>query len=105
MKWLMTVSLMSLLYLLRVEGTDLLEERMKLQVNREMTKSRKNLIVKLLAGLLETDDNLLENGFAPLKPEEAEGTLFEERSVNAGIPRREQKTPCKLFFWKTFSHC
>ncbi|XP_078095856.1 somatostatin-1B-like [Mustelus asterias] len=102
MKWLMTVSLMSLLFLLSVEGTNPLEERMKLQ---EVTKSKKYLILKLLAGLLENDDNPMENGFTPLKPEELEETLLEERSVNAGIPRREQKTPCKLFFWKTFSHC
>ncbi|XP_041063250.1 cortistatin [Carcharodon carcharias] len=105
MKWLMTVSLMSLLLLLNVEGADPLEARMKLQGNREVTKSRKYLLLKLLDGLLETDDNLLENGFTPLNPEEAEETWLEERSVNAGIPRRDQKTPCKLFFWKTFSHC
>ncbi|XP_020390988.2 somatostatin-2-like [Rhincodon typus] len=104
MKWQMTVCLMSLLLLLSVEAADPLEERMKLQVNREVTKSRKYLMLKLLSGLLDPDDNLLENDFTSLSPGEEE-SLLEERSVNAGIPRRPQKAPCKLFFWKTFSHC
>uniref|UniRef100_UPI00398EC3F9 somatostatin-2-like n=1 Tax=Pristiophorus japonicus TaxID=55135 RepID=UPI00398EC3F9 len=101
MKWLMTASVISLLLFVSVEGADPLEERLKLQVNREVTKNRKYLILKLLAGLLEVDDN----GFTSLNPEEADEILLEERSVAAGIPRREQKGPCKLFFWKTFSHC
>ncbi|XP_051894964.1 somatostatin-1B-like [Pristis pectinata] len=101
MKWLMTVSVVSLLLLVGVEGADPLEERMRLQ---ELTKSRKSLILKLLAGLLEIDDHLAEKGFTYSDTEEAESSR-EERSVDAGIPRREQKAPCKLFFWKTFSHC
>ncbi|GCC36309.1 somatostatin 6 [Chiloscyllium punctatum] len=105
MKWQMTVCLMSLLLLLSVEAADPLEERMKLQVNREATKSRKYLMLKLLTELLESDDNLLENDFTSLSPGDGEESSVEERSVNAGIPRRQQKTPCKLFFWKTFSHC
>ncbi|XP_043531399.1 somatostatin-1B-like isoform X2 [Chiloscyllium plagiosum] len=102
MKWQMTVCLMSLLLLLSVEAVDPLEERMKLQ---EVTKSRKYLMLKLLTELLESDDNLLENDFTSLSPGDGEESSVEERSVNAGIPRRRQKTPCKLFFWKTFSHC
>ncbi|XP_067826180.1 somatostatin-2-like [Heptranchias perlo] len=105
MRWLMTVSVVTLMLLAVIEGADPLEERMKLQVNREVTKNTKYLILKLLSRLLEIDDNLLENGFTSLNPEEAEETSLEERSAVAGIPRREQKAPCKQFFWKTFSHC
>ncbi|XP_062888925.1 somatostatin-2-like [Mobula hypostoma] len=103
MKWLVTISVVSLLLLLvGVEGTDPLEDRMKLQ---ELTRSKKSLILKLLAGLLEIDDHLSESGFMYSNTEEAEETSREGRSVAGGIPRREQKAPCKLFFWKTFSHC
>ncbi|XP_072888312.1 centromere protein S isoform X1 [Hemitrygon akajei] len=71
----------------------------------ELTKSKKSLILKLLAGLLEIDDHLSESGFTYSNTEEAEESSREGRSVAGGIPRREQKAPCKLFFWKTFSHC
>ncbi|XP_032904447.1 somatostatin-1B-like [Amblyraja radiata] len=104
MRGLMTISVMSLLLLLLVEvdGADLMEERTTLQ---ELTKNRKSLILKLLAGLLDVDDHLGESGYTYSNTEEAGERSLEERAVVAGIPRREQKAPCKLFFWKTFSHC
>ncbi|XP_055515640.1 cortistatin [Leucoraja erinacea] len=104
MRGLMTISVMCLLLLLLVEvdGADLMEERTTLQ---ELTKNRKSLILKLLAGLLDVDDHLGESGYTYSNTEEAGERSLEERAVVAGIPRREQKAPCKLFFWKTFSHC
>lgn len=72
---------------------------------QELTKNRKSLILKLLAGLLDVDDHLGESGYTYSNTEEAGERSLEERAVVAGIPRREQKAPCKLFFWKTFSHC
>ncbi|XP_078281465.1 somatostatin 6 [Rhinoraja longicauda] len=104
MKRLMTISVVSLLLLLLVDGdaADLMEERMTLQ---ELSRNRKSLILKLLAGLLDINDHLGESGYTYSNTEEAGERSLEERAVDAGIPRREQKAPCKLFFWKTFSHC
>ncbi|XP_007900347.1 somatostatin-1B-like [Callorhinchus milii] len=105
MQWQAFASVVCLLFIVTVQGVEPQEERMGLQLNREMVKDKKRLIAKLLAGLLDVDDNLLESVIAPLGLSKEEGTDFEERSAAGEIPPRKPKAGCKLFFWKTFSHC
>ncbi|EOB00047.1 Somatostatin-2, partial [Anas platyrhynchos] len=77
------------------------EERLALQNSREQTKLRKDAILKMLAGLLESVD--------VASPDlEEEGKLEEERATLgrlAQLSQRDRKAPCKNFFWKTFTSC
>lgn len=68
---------------------------------QEQTKLRKDAILKMLAGLLESVD--------VASPDlEEEGKLEEERATLgrlAQLSQRDRKAPCKNFFWKTFTSC
>uniref|UniRef100_G1MZJ2 Somatostatin/Cortistatin C-terminal domain-containing protein n=1 Tax=Meleagris gallopavo TaxID=9103 RepID=G1MZJ2_MELGA len=77
------------------------EERLALQNSREQTKLRRDALLKMLAGLLESAD-----GASP--DLEEEGKLEEERAALgrlAQLSQRDRKAPCKNFFWKTFTSC
>uniref|UniRef100_A0A8V0ZJX2 Somatostatin 7 n=1 Tax=Gallus gallus TaxID=9031 RepID=A0A8V0ZJX2_CHICK len=80
------------------------EERLALQNSRakeEQTKLRRDALLKMLAGLLESSD--------VASPDlEEEGKLEEERAALgrlAQLSQRDRKAPCKNFFWKTFTSC
>lgn len=47
--------------------------------------------------------NLTNKELADLDPDFLNGTLGENSVVELPIPK--DKSPCKLFFWKTFSSC
>nr|XP_047923705.1 cortistatin isoform X1 [Anser cygnoides] len=100
---LLVASLVSVLLLVwSVRATALPgEERLALQNSREQTKLRKDAILKMLAGLLESVD--------VASPDlEEEGKLEEERATLgrlAQLSQRDRKAPCKNFFWKTFTSC
>ncbi|XP_019478004.1 somatostatin-2 isoform X2 [Meleagris gallopavo] len=67
----------------------------------EQTKLRRDALLKMLAGLLESAD-----GASP--DLEEEGKLEEERAALgrlAQLSQRDRKAPCKNFFWKTFTSC
>ncbi|XP_051907884.1 cortistatin [Hippocampus zosterae] len=75
---------------------------------QDLSKLRKELILKLVSSLLEgpSDTNLLSE----MSPEEADEPLqsrLEERAVynRLSLPQRDRKAPCKNFFWKTFTSC
>jgi len=81
---------------------------------QELSKERKELILKLVSGLLDggvagDDSNLLPLGEpAPLlELEEPLESRLEERAVynRLSLPQRDRKAPCKNFFWKTFTSC
>ncbi|XP_061869136.1 cortistatin [Colius striatus] len=79
------------------------EERLAIQSTREQSTVRKDAILKMLAGLLDSVDAGQELG-SP----DTEGKLEEERAVLgrlAQLSQRDRKAPCKNFFWKTFTSC
>jgi len=47
--------------------------------------------------------NLTSKELADLDPDILNGTLGENSVVEQPIPKN--KSPCKLFYWKTFSSC
>lgn len=78
---------------------------------QELSKERKELILKLVSGLLDgVDNNMLpgEMAPAPMDMEEPLESRLEERAVYnrlSQLPQRDRKAPCKNFFWKTFTSC
>lgn len=72
---------------------------------QEQSTVRKDAILKMLAGLLDSVDT----GREAASPDvEEEGKLEEERAVLgrlAQLSQRDRKAPCKNFFWKTFTSC
>lgn len=74
---------------------------------QELTKERKELILKLVSGLL---DGALDTNVLPMEAVDLEEPLesrLEERAVynRLSLPQRDRKAPCKNFFWKTFTSC
>lgn len=74
---------------------------------QELSKERKELILKLVSGLL---DGALDTNMLPMEAVELEEPLesrLEERAVynRLSLPQRDRKAPCKNFFWKTFTSC
>lgn len=79
---------------------------------QELSKERKELILKLVSGLLDgaLDSNMLPGEAAAAAPVDLEEPLesrLEERAVynRLSLPQRDRKAPCKNFFWKTFTSC
>ncbi|XP_067826751.1 somatostatin-2-like [Heptranchias perlo] len=106
MQLLRTASLVSILLIVSsVRAAAPLEDRLSLRANQELNKERKEIILKLLSGLLDSSSNQIgiENTF--LDPEDMEEVKLEERSRFSQLPQRERKAPCKNFFWKTFTSC
>uniref|UniRef100_A0A8B9FPL3 Somatostatin/Cortistatin C-terminal domain-containing protein n=1 Tax=Amazona collaria TaxID=241587 RepID=A0A8B9FPL3_9PSIT len=71
----------------------------------EQSTVRKDAILKMLAGLLDSVDMGREVATPDV---EEEGKLEEERAVLgrlAQLSPRDRKAPCKNFFWKTFTSC
>uniref|UniRef100_A0A8C5RYJ9 Somatostatin/Cortistatin C-terminal domain-containing protein n=1 Tax=Laticauda laticaudata TaxID=8630 RepID=A0A8C5RYJ9_LATLA len=78
------------------------EENFFAQTSREQSKAQKSLLLKMLAGLLNGVD--ADHDFQDL----LEKKLEEEPSMLGHSPHlspRDRKTPCKNFFWKTFTAC
>lgn len=74
---------------------------------QELSKERKELILKLVSGLL---DGALDTNMLPMEAVDLEEPLesrLEERAVynRLSLPQRDRKAPCKNFFWKTFTSC
>lgn len=74
---------------------------------QELSKERKELILKLVSGLL---DGALDTNMLPVETVDLEEPLesrLEERAVynRLSLPQRDRKAPCKNFFWKTFTSC
>ncbi|NXW41787.1 SMS2 protein, partial [Nyctiprogne leucopyga] len=80
------------------------EERLAIQ-NREQSTVRKDAILKMLAGLLDSVDA----GREAASPDLEEDDKLEEERVVLGrlaqLSQRDRKAPCKNFFWKTFTSC
>ncbi|XP_041952997.1 cortistatin [Alosa sapidissima] len=101
-------SLMLVLYSVRAAAVLPVEERSPAHA-RELSKERKELILKLVSGLLDgVDSNMLPGDVAPMDLEEPLESRLEERAVYnrlSQLPQRDRKAPCKNFFWKTFTSC
>ncbi|XP_051961234.1 somatostatin-2-like [Xyrauchen texanus] len=67
--------------------------------NEILTKDQADLLKKMMTDMEEL--NLTSKELADLDPDLLNGKLG-ERSV-FGQPIPKDKSPCKLFFWKTFS--
>ncbi|XP_034286100.1 cortistatin [Pantherophis guttatus] len=84
------------------------EDNFSAQTSREQPKSQKSLVLKMLAGLLngvEADRDAA--AFADFE-DPLERKLEEEPLMLGPSPHlspRDRKTPCKNFFWKTFTSC
>nr|XP_005493880.1 cortistatin [Zonotrichia albicollis] len=102
----LVASLVSVLLLAwSVRATTLPGEE-RLQSTRERSTVHKDVILKMLAGLLDGVDAGSEAALPD--GEEEEGKLQEERAALgrlAQLPQRDRKAPCKNFFWKTFTSC
>ncbi|XP_058674645.1 somatostatin-2-like [Ammospiza nelsoni] len=102
----LVASLVSVLLLVwSVRATTLPGEE-RLQSIRERSTVHKDVILKMLAGLLDGVDAGSEAALPD--GEEEEGKLQEERAALgrlAQLPQRDRKAPCKNFFWKTFTSC
>ncbi|MBN3301010.1 somatostatin-1B-like [Amia ocellicauda] len=103
------VSLMLLVYSVRAAAVLPGEERLSLHTNKELNKERKELILKLIAGLLDgVDGAVLGGDVGSVDLEEPLESRLEERAVYnrlSQLPQRDRKAPCKNFFWKTFTSC
>ncbi|KAL7859794.1 hypothetical protein SRHO_G00149410 [Serrasalmus rhombeus] len=83
-------------------STDALPVENKLpQSNEVLTKEQKDLLIKIMSDLAEL--NMTVKDLGALDLEQLLSGKLGERSV-FGLPARE-KSPCKNFFWKTFSAC
>ncbi|NXA62524.1 SMS2 protein, partial [Mohoua ochrocephala] len=101
----LVASLVSVLLLAWSVRATALPGEERLQSTRERSTIRKDAILKMLAGLLDSVDA----GSEAASPDvEEEGKLEEERAVLgrfAQLSQRDRKAPCKNFFWKTFTSC
>ncbi|XP_073678677.1 somatostatin-2-like [Garra rufa] len=68
------------------------------QTNEILTKDQKDLLKKMMTDVAEL--NLTSKELADLDPEFLNGKLGEK-----SVFEPTTKSPCKLFFWKTFSSC
>ncbi|KAM9785706.1 somatostatin-1B-like [Neosynchiropus ocellatus] len=102
-------ALMGVLFNVRAASMVPVDERSPMHANRELSKDRKELILKLVSGLLDgaLDTNMLPGEATPLELEEPLESRLEERAVynRLSLPQRDRKAPCKNFFWKTFTSC
>uniref|UniRef100_A0A8C5I3M4 Somatostatin-1B-like n=2 Tax=Gouania willdenowi TaxID=441366 RepID=A0A8C5I3M4_GOUWI len=105
----MLAALMGVLLSVRAAAVLPVDDRSPMHLNRELSKERKELILKLVSGLLDggLDTNMLPEEVAPVDLEEPLESRLEERAVynRLSLPQRERKAPCKNFFWKTFTSC
>ncbi|NXA89684.1 SMS2 protein, partial [Melanocharis versteri] len=100
----LVASLVSVLLLVWSVRATALPREERLQSTRERSTVRKDIILKMLAGLLDSVDV----GREAASPDVEEGKLEEERAVLgqlAQLSQRDRKAPCKNFFWKTFTSC
>ncbi|KAM6982075.1 somatostatin-1B-like [Tautogolabrus adspersus] len=102
-------ALMGVLCSVRAASVLPVDERSPIHVNMELSKERKELILKLVSGLLDgaLDTNMLPGEVNPMDLEEPLESRLEERAVynRLSLPQRDRKAPCKNFFWKTFTSC
>ncbi|KAJ8378897.1 hypothetical protein AAFF_G00233310 [Aldrovandia affinis] len=78
------------------------EDRLTLLGNGGLAKQRRDFLLKMLSGL--SDLNLLEKEEQDLDTEQLQQAKLGERSL-LGPPVPRERSPCKNFFWKTFSSC
>ncbi|NXR91080.1 SMS2 protein, partial [Hypocryptadius cinnamomeus] len=101
----LVASLVSVLLLVwSVRATTLPGEE-RLQSTRERSTVHKDVILKMLAGLLDGVDAGSEAAFPDV---EEKGKLEEDWAALgrlAQLSQRDRKAPCKNFFWKTFTSC
>ncbi|XP_015503896.1 somatostatin-2-like [Parus major] len=101
----LVASLVSVLLLVWSVRATALPGEERLQSTREQSTLRKDVILKMLAGLLDGTDMGREAAFPGM---EEEGKLEEEQALLgrlAQLSQRDRKAPCKNFFWKTFTSC
>ncbi|KAG7472765.1 hypothetical protein MATL_G00112400 [Megalops atlanticus] len=79
-----------------------IEDRLALQTNGGLAKERRDFLLKMLSGLSEL--NLLQKEAQDPDMEPPQEARLGERSVFSQSAPRE-RSPCKNFFWKTFSSC
>lgn len=103
-------ALVGVLYSVRAASILPVDDRSPIH-SREFSKERKELILKLVSGLLDgmSESNMLPSETASsLDLEEPLENRLEERAAYnrlAQLPQRDRKAPCKNFFWKTFTSC
>ncbi|KAJ7306356.1 hypothetical protein JRQ81_009700 [Phrynocephalus forsythii] len=76
---------------------------------KELTRARKDLILKMLADLLDgaevsRRDTTAFSDSEDLPESKLEGEPSELEQLSQ-ITQRDRKAPCKNFFWKTFTAC
>ncbi|XP_077075254.1 somatostatin 6 [Siphateles boraxobius] len=71
------------------------------QPNEILTKDQKDLLKMMMTDMAEL--NLTSKELADLDTDFLNSTLGENSVEEQPIPKN--KSPCKLFYWKTFSSC
>ncbi|NWZ86199.1 cortistatin [Poecile atricapillus] len=100
----LVASLVSVLLLVWSVRATALPGEERLQSTREQSTLRKDVILKMLAGLLDGTNVGREAAFPDV---EEEGKLEEQALLGrlSQLSQRDRKAPCKNFFWKTFTSC
>ncbi|XP_069771420.1 cortistatin [Narcine bancroftii] len=106
MQLLGMASLLSVLLMVSsVKAAAPLEDRLSIQSSQELNNERKEIILKLLSGLLDSGSNQMGIESTFPHPRDMEEMKLDEKSRSRQLPERERKAPCKNFFWKTFTSC
>ncbi|NWT14516.1 SMS2 protein, partial [Vireo altiloquus] len=95
----LVASLVSVLLLVWSVRATALPEEERLQSAGERSTVRKDALLKMLSGLL--DSVAVGREAAPPDVEEERAAL----GRLAQLSQRDRKAPCKNFFWKTFTSC
>ncbi|XP_068068894.1 cortistatin [Anomalospiza imberbis] len=101
----LVASLVSVLLLVWSVRATALPGEERLQSTREQSTAHKGVILKMLAGLLDSVDAGSEAAFPDV---EEKGKLEEDQAALGQLvqfSQRDRKAPCKNFFWKTFTSC
>uniref|UniRef100_A0A4W4HH29 Somatostatin/Cortistatin C-terminal domain-containing protein n=1 Tax=Electrophorus electricus TaxID=8005 RepID=A0A4W4HH29_ELEEL len=86
-------------------GYQLLKFKLQIEnvtIAQVLTKEQKDLLLKILSELAEL--NMTAKDLGALDLEQLLSGKLGERVV-LGLPPVREKSPCKNFFWKTFSSC
>ncbi|XP_053307810.1 cortistatin [Spea bombifrons] len=78
------------------------DERMRMIRNQDLGAMQKDLLLKLLSGLMDHPPEADAEASDPVEP----NAIPHSPSMKfPHLPPRERKAPCKNFFWKTFTVC
>ncbi|XP_078497030.1 somatostatin-2-like [Lissotriton helveticus] len=84
------------------------EQRVSPEPDEVLSRVQKDVLLKVLTGLLDGRENNLIGGDSSLsadseEPKEDQTRLEYRKSLH--LPPRDRKVPCRHFYWKTYTPC